>query len=195
MGASVNPVDYAILAQRAYSDAPTVGKVDSASRMRVYGDVHAWRGSDDIEAWLHDLEIMLIETPFGKLHAGIWHAWLDVRSLCLAFSPPSAVTGHSEGAALAIFEAAEWAHLGHIVPVYAFEPPRICGDDAMERLFQEMKIPFYATRNGNDIVTQVPLGLALPGPLTSIGNPALPVDNPIDHELPRVITSLQRMAA
>ena len=52
----MEPVDYARFAQRCYTDTPTVGYPDSASRMRVYGDVHCFRGTDNILAWLHDAE-------------------------------------------------------------------------------------------------------------------------------------------
>ncbi|MFK2876906.1 lipase family protein [Rhodanobacter hydrolyticus] len=186
----MNPVDYALLAQRAYSDAPTIGQADSASRMHVYGDVHMFRGSDDIQSWLHDFDIALVDTPFGKLHAGIWHAWLDIREPCLALPPPSAIGGHSEGAGLAIFEAAEWAKLGHVVPVYAFEPPRICGDDVLAKMLAVWKVPFFATRNGNDLVTEIPTLMSLPGPLTRIGTPALSLPNLIDHSIDRVIAAL-----
>lgn len=187
----MNPVDYALLAQRAYTDAPTLGQPDSASRMHVYGDVHCFRGSDDIASWLHDFDCLTMETPFGKLHAGIWKAWLDIRDPCLALPPPSAIAGHSEGAGLAIFEAAEWARKGHVVPVYAFEPPRLCGDDTLAHVYRDFAIPFFGTRNGLDIVTQVPPELSLPGPLTCIGKPSFSLDNVTDHSIGRVIAALK----
>lgn len=187
----MKPVDYALLAQRAYSDAPTVGQEDSASRMHVYGDAHAFRGSDDLASWVHDFEVALTDVPgLGKLHAGFWSAWQAIRSECLALPPPSAIAGHSLGGALAIIAAAEWALLGHVVPVYAFEPPRLCGDDTLAHVFRDFTIPFYGTRNGNDLVTQVPGWLSHPRALTPIGHPAEPIDNLIDHEIAHVIEAL-----
>lgn len=56
----MTPGDYALLAKRAYTDAPTVGRADSASRMHVYGDVHMFRGSDDLDSWLHDFDVVLV---------------------------------------------------------------------------------------------------------------------------------------
>jgi hypothetical protein len=188
----MTPVDYALLAERSYHDAPTVGKADSASRMHVYGDVHVFRGSDDIDSWLHDFDVALEDVPgFGKLHAGFWTAWQAIREVCLALSPPSAIAGHSLGGALAILCAAEWALQGHAVPVYAFEPPRVAGDGTLANVFRDFAIPFYGTRNGNDLVTQIPTSLTCPRVLTCIGKPLLPVDNIQDHSIERVIEALQ----
>lgn len=187
----MNPVDYALLSKQAYLDAPTIGDPASASRMHVYGNVHVFRGSDDIDSWLHDLDIELVDVPrLGRLHAGFESAWQAIREPCMALPPPSAVGGHSLGAELAIRCSAEWALLGVVVPIFAFEPPRICGDEVMAALFHAEQVPFYATRNGRDLVTQVPFELTLPGPLTLIGTPSLPVDNIADHNIDRVIAAL-----
>ena len=187
----MNPVDYALLAQRAYTDAPTVGQADSASRMHVYGDVHCFRGTDDFDSLLHDLDVVLVDVPgLGKLHAGFWSAWQAIRDECLALAAPSAITGHSLGGALAILCAAEWSLRGHVVPVYAFEPPRLCGDDTLARVFRDFAIPFYGTRNGLDIVTQVPPLLSHPRVLTRIGTPSFSLDNLTDHGIERVIAAL-----
>jgi triacylglycerol lipase len=52
--------DFALLAQEAYSAPPDIGKADSASRAIVRtteaGLCVAFRGSDDIDSWLHDLD-------------------------------------------------------------------------------------------------------------------------------------------
>ncbi|OOG61435.1 hypothetical protein B0E46_15775 [Rhodanobacter sp. B04] len=187
----MKPVDFALLSARAYTDAPTIGQPDSASRMHLYGNVHVFRGSDDIDSWLHNFDIELVDVPnLGKLHAGFWNAWQAIRLECLALPPPYAVAGHSLGAALAIICAAEWAVRDVSVPVYAFEPPRLCGDEVMANLLLTVTVPFCATRNGRDLVTEVPLELTLPGPLTLIGAPSMPVDNIVDHNINRVISAL-----
>ena len=188
----MNPVDYALLAKRAYTDAPTVGQVDSASRMHVYGDVHCFRGTDDFDSLLHDFDVALVDVPgLGKLHAGFWTAWQAIRGECLALPAPSAIAGHSLGAALAIIAAAEWALRGHVVPVYAFEPPRLCADDTLAHVFRDFAVPVFATRNGLDLVTQVPEWLTHPCPLTGIGHPAEPINNLIDHSIERVVEALE----
>jgi hypothetical protein len=190
----VNPLDYALLAKRAYTDAPTVGKADSASRMCVYGDVHAFRGTDDLSSVIADADCALVHVPgLGALHAGFYGALAAILPAALALRRPVAVTGHSLGAAMAIIYAAVLAQLGHVCPVYAFEPPRIAADDTLAHVFRDLAIPFYGTRNGNDLVTQVPLGLMCPRVLTRIGKPALLMDNLIDHSIDRVIDALQEL--
>lgn len=187
----MNPVDYAILAKRAYTDAPTVGEANSASRMHTYGLAHVFRGSDDAASWAHDFNVRTTDIPgLGKLHAGFWDALATILPACLALPAPKAIVGHSLGAAMAIIYAGVWALQGVIVPVYAFEPPRICGDDVLSYLLKNKQVPFYATRNGRDVVTQVPTFLTLPGPLTEIGTPLHSFDNADDHDIDRVIAAL-----
>lgn len=187
----MKPVDYALLAKRSYTDAPTVGRADSASRMHVYGDVHVFRGSDDLASFIADADCDTIPVEgLGKLHKGFYGALAAILPQCLALPRPSAVTGHSLGAAMAIIYAAVLAQLGHVVPVYAFEPPRLCGDAALQDLLAATKVPWFATRNGLDVVTQVPPGLTLPGALTRIGRPSFSLDNLTDHGIGRVIEAL-----
>lgn len=188
----MKPVDYALLAKRAYADAPTVGRADSASRMHVYGDVHVFRGSDDIASFLADANCSTTDVHgLGRVHAGFYGALAAILPACLAMPLPSAVAGHSLGAAMAILYAAVLAHIGApVVPVYAFEAPRICSDDTLRTLLLAKRVPFYATRNGHDLVTQVPPGMTLPGPLTQIGKGVLPFDNIEDHNIDRVIEAL-----
>lgn len=188
----MNPVDFAILAKRAYTDAPTIGQADSASRMHVYGLAHVFRGSDDAASWRHDFSIATIDIPgLGKLHSGFWSALAAILPACLALPAPKAIVGHSLGAAMAIIYAAVLAQIGTIVPVYAFEPPRLCGDTVMAQLLKDRQVPFFATRNGNDVVTQVPSGLTLPGPISQIGHASFPMANITDHSIDRVIDALK----
>ena len=187
----MKPVDYAILAERSYHDAPTAGKADSASRMHVYGDVHVFRGSDDLASFLADADCDTIPVEeLGKLHKGFYGALAAILPECLDLTRPSAVAGHSLGAAMAIIYAAVLAQLGHVVPIYAFEPPRLCGDGTMCDLFHAKRVPWFATRNGKDIVTQVPFDLTLPGQLTRIGTPSFSLDNLTDHSIERVVRAL-----
>lgn len=191
----MDPVDYARLAQRCYHDAPTIGDADSASRMHVYGDVHCFRGSDDVMAFLHDAECAPVNVwGLGRVHSGFWDALSAILPACLALPRPAAVTGHSLGAAMAILYAGVLAQLGHVVPVFAFEPPRLCADGALALLLRSWKVPFYATRNGNDVVTQIPLGMTLPGPLSAIGRALLPFYNTEDHTVGRVVEALENQA-
>ena len=187
----MTPADYATLAKRAYSDAPTIGLVNSASRMHVYSGVHVFRGTDDAMSAFADIDITT-ETVWGlgKLHAGFYGALASILPACLALARPEAIVGHSLGAAMAIIYAGVLAQLGTVVPVYAFEPPRLCADGVLADLLKDKQVPWLATRNGNDLVTEVPMGLTLPGTLTRIGKAAVPIDNITDHSIDRVIAAL-----
>lgn len=193
----MRPVDFALLAKRAYTDAPTVGRANSASRMHAYevdgfGTVHVFRGSDDTESWLADFNVRTTDVwGIGKVHAGFYGALASILPACLALPRPVAIAGHSLGAALAVLYAAVLAQLGTAVPVYAFEPPGVAADAGLQTLYTGKNIPWYACRNGRDIVTQVPDDMTLPGPLTQIGKGVLPFDNIEDHSIDRVITALQ----
>lgn len=191
----MQPVDYALLAQRAYTDTPTVGQADSASRMHVYGDVHCFRGTDDALSVLDDADCVPTHVrTLGMVHNGFWRALQVILPDCLQLPVPRAVTGHSLGAAMAILYAGALAQAGHVVEVYAFEPPRICADEVLADLFRAKSVPWFATRNGHDIVTQLPPLLSLPGPLTRIGKPSFSLDNLTDHSIDRVIAALAEAA-
>lgn len=187
----MHPRDFALLAKRAYTDAPTVGKVDSASRMHVYDGVHVFRGSDDVSSWMADFDAATTDVwGLGRVHAGFYGALAVILPACLALPRPTAITGHSLGAAMAILYAAILAQLGHVVPVYAFEPPRLCADATLQSLLFDKQVPWFACRNGKDIVTEVPMSMTLPGILTQIGKASQPFDNPADHSIDRVIEAL-----
>lgn len=187
----MSPVEFALLSKRAYTDAPTIGEASGASRMHAYGDVHAFRGTDDLTSMLADANFCTVNVwGLGDLHQGFYAALAVILPACLALPRPTAVTGHSLGAALAIIYAAVLAQIGTIVPVYAFEPPRLCNDGIMAALFSAKGVPFFATRNGRDLVTKLPPGLTLPGPLTAIGKPSALIDNIVDHSIDRVIAAL-----
>lgn len=189
-------VDYARLAARCYHDAPTIGDPVSASRMHVYDGVHCFRGSDDLLSFVHDADCRIVTAVgLGRVHAGFWSALTAILPACLALPRPTAITGHSLGAAMAILYAGVLARMGTIVPVFAFEPPRLCDDDALSEVLAGFHVPFFATRNGNDLVTEVPIGLTLPGPITPIGNALLPFDNFHDHGIDRVIEALEAAEA
>jgi hypothetical protein len=187
----VTPLDYARLAQRAYTDAPTIGRPDSASRMHNYDGVHVFRGSDDVASWVSNFHVATIDVyGMGSLHSGFYEALAAILPACLALPRPTAIAGHSLGAALAILYAGALALMGCVVPVYAFEPPRMCADGILAALLQSRQVPWFACRNGNDIVTEVPFDMALPGPLTLLGPASYPLDNIEDHLMDRVIAHL-----
>src|SRR6185437_10856365 len=81
----VNPLYPAILAQRVYSDAPTIGDANSASRIHVYGDVHAFRGTDNLAALLADADGGTTAVwGLGRIYDGFYAALAAVLPACLA---------------------------------------------------------------------------------------------------------------
>ena len=188
----MQPVDYAVLAQRAYSDPPTVGQTDSASRMHVYDGVHVFRGTDNFGSLLADADVATTDVPgLGRVHAGFYKALAAILPACLALPRPVAIAGHSLGAAMAVLYAGVLASLGESVPVYAFEPPRLAGDTTLASLLLAKRVPYFACRNGRDVITEIPSTLGHAGVLTEVGRAVLPFNNLGDHAIARVIDALR----
>lgn len=165
--------------------------------MRIYstpeGDVHCFQGTDNLDGFLHDINIDTVTVDgLGSVHEGFWTALHPILAGALTYPHPVAVTGHSLGAALAIMYGVILAEHSHKSAIYAIEPPRLAGDNTMAQKIQALNIPWYACRNGNDIVTQIPPELSLPGVLTSFGEPSSPFDNIEDHNIDRVVSALRK---
>ncbi len=189
-------LDYALLAQKSYADAPTFGNVNSAGRAVMYGDVLAFRGSDDISSWVHDIDACPTEvTGLGRVHAGFWSAYMEIKDSVLG-AAPSVTTGHSLGAAMAILAAADLCLFGRPPKAcYAFEPPRASIDSTLGNVLAQHGVQIYLYKNGNDLVPDVPIHIPFYDwqhcrPLIHIGKPAEPYPNVTDHEIQRVIDAL-----
>lgn len=194
----MTPLECAILCQQ-FSEypQPTIGDADDAFSMRVYstpdGDVHCFQGTKNIESFLQDINIDTVKVGgLGCVHEGFWNTLHPFLPQALALPHPVAVTGHSLGAALAIMYGLILAEHGHKSEIYAIEPPRLAGDDTMALKIRMLNIPWYACRNGNDIITQIPPELSLPGVLTQIGEPFAAIDNLEDHKIDRVVVALRK---
>ncbi len=190
----MKPLNFAQLAESAYTDTPTMGQIGSAGIAVQYGNVLAFRGSADIASWLHDLDAGATRVyGMGYIHAGFWSAYQEIRQQVLA-AKPRLITGHSLGAALAIIAAADLVLAGTAPDsVYAFEPPRVSISAELNRVVGSISMNLY--KNGNDLVPDVPLTLPFEdwqhcAPLIHIGHPAEPYPNITDHEIARVVTSL-----
>ncbi len=193
MAASAQAIAYAKLAAQVYNDLPQVGAVNGAARARMYGNVLAFRGTDDAATWLADLEI---ETEFvaglGVLHKGFWRALAGVLPDLRKLPTPEVIVGHSEGAALATIYAGVLCMQGeHSVQVYGFEPPRLCGNGVLRQVLDDDGIQRFYTSNGSDPVPLVPPELSLPGELALIGAPRGPIPLIEDHYIDNVIRSLE----
>lgn len=192
----MTPRDFALLAQEAYTAAPDIGKADSASRaiMRqtAAGLVVAFPGTDNVAGWLADLDALTLSVPgVGNVHRGFWDAWQAIAPAVTAAigDQPVTLVGHSLGAAIAIMAAVSLTLAGRPpAAVYGFESPRVSPDLSIRTLLA--KVPLYLTRDGMDVVTDVPFGWNHAALLKHIGKAALPIPNVEDHAIARVIDAL-----
>ena len=195
----ITPLQAALLAERAYTDAPTFGKADSAGRAVVYGEAVGFPGTDNIACWLADLDAAGDEVDgMGVVHVGFWTAWLEISAQVLALDGVEVLLGHSEGAALALIAAAQLCLAGKPpLAVFAIEPPRVSADDTLAKLFAAHGVQLYLCRNGLDVVTDVPRltrPWQHPAPLTAIGHASMPVPNIEDHLIGNVIKALTQLS-
>ncbi|MEK6420041.1 MAG: lipase [Burkholderia gladioli] len=192
----MTPHDFALLAREAYTAAPDIGAVDSASRAILRhtagGLVVAFPGTDNVSGWLADLDALAINAPgVGIVHRGFWRAWIAIAPTVVAAigSQPVTLVGHSLGAAIAICAGAALATAGRgPAAVYGFEPPRVAPGDAAARALAGIQVYLY--KNGLDLVPDVPLGWRHAAPIAHVGAPALPFPNVEDHAIDRVIAAL-----
>lgn len=154
----MNRLEAALLAQQCYTDTPTIGLENTASRAVVYpGNVIAIPGSNNIACWLADLDIATTSTlALGRLHAGFWGSYSAIASELMDLSP-EVIVGHSEGAAIALIYAAALCLMKRPPKqVFAFEPPRCTTDGTMREVFISVGLYPLLTHNGDDLVPCVP---------------------------------------
>jgi triacylglycerol lipase len=155
----------------------------------------AFPGSDNIESWLHDFDVLTVKVAgVGDIHAGFWSAWQAIAPEVIAAigDKPVILVGHSLGSSLAICAAISLVLAGKPpAAVWGFEPPRVSPGIGVRALLS--KVPMHLYRNGNDIVTDVPPGWQQSALLTHIGPALLPFVNAQDHLLPNVTKNLPQV--
>jgi triacylglycerol lipase len=197
----MSPRDFALLAQEAYTAAPDIGNADSASRAIVRqtdtGLCIAFPGTDNIDCWGADFDIMPVSLPgVGRVHRGFYDSWEAIAAPVMDYvgNDPVTFVGHSLGAAIAILAAMSMTIAGKPpAAVYGFEPPRVSPDLGIRTTLS--KVPVHLFKNGLDIVPDVPPGWIHAAMLTHIGKPALPWPNVRDHSIARVIAALSPAAS
>jgi len=121
----------------------------------------AFRGTQEWDDVLVDLNIFSVERPYGSVHKGFYNAFRDVREALeqeLQRLSPSMVmlAGHSLGGALATIAAAEWSGVYPISSVYTFGQPAVGKGNFPAFFNAKYKEKFFRFVNNNDIVTSVP---------------------------------------
>lgn len=190
----MTPRDYALIAQEAYTAPPDIGVAASASRAIVRhtpaGLVVAFPGTNNLPCVETDLDIETIYVPGGgNVHKGFWLAWQVIQRDVLAAinGQPVTLVGHSLGAAIALMAALDMTISGNPpAAAYGFEPPRLSPGSAPRAVL--CHVPLWLSKNGGDLVPDLPWGWKHWAALNFIGKPALP--NASDHYLAQVIASL-----
>lgn len=121
-----------------------------------YFAVLAFRGSDDLRAWGANFDALL--APWrggGQVHRGFADAldlvWPEVEAALSSVEGPLLITGHSQGAALAILAASLRPDAG----LYSFGAPRI-GDPAFRAAMKERPGLMKRYVNDRDLVCRLP---------------------------------------
>jgi triacylglycerol lipase len=193
----MSAIDYALLAQEAYSAAPDIGVAGNAScaivRDTAAGRVIAFPGTDSFADLLTDFDVDPDHAPLlGPIHGGFWQTYAAMKAQIVAAAAGQTVTfvGHSLGAALAIVAAADFVANGNAVgSVYGFAPPKVSPQNTINTVLARTQM--FLFRNGNDVVPIVPPLWYRGSPaIQQIGKPSLPFPNLKDHALALYIAAL-----
>lgn len=196
----MNLLDYANLANAAYSAVPTVGVENSSARAVVHdtpdGCSVGFPGTNNIASLLTDIDALTHDAgALGFVHRGTYMALESIWE-GLSKHSPSVIYGHSLGGMLAILYAARLCADGRPPKaVYAFEPAHVSVGDRLKDVFRWSSVNVIITRNGNDIIPIIP---EVPfedwkhcAEVLSIGSDLLPIPNIHDHLMANVIESIK----
>ncbi|MBV8633314.1 MAG: lipase [Burkholderiaceae bacterium] len=196
----MTPRDYAILAQRAYGAAPSIGSSDGAARLvkndTALGLVLAIPGTDNLACIEADADVLVLDAGvYGGVHRGIWNAFAAVHE-AVQQAAPVTLCGHSEGAAGAIYLAARLCMAGKPPKaVHAFEPPRTSVDGALAGILREHKVDLHIYHHGRDVVPMVPVPIPgqdwqHAGSVLQFGKASAIWPNFADHDIAAIILDL-----
>lgn len=125
----------------------------------------AFRGTDQVEDWLDNIDIREKDALFGFFHEGFWVATQDIwpqiyndyQHAHREKGRPLFLTGHSLGGAMATIAAAEL--IDKDIPftsVYTFGQPRTMNRETGRKFNSECKNRFHRFCNDKDLVTRLP---------------------------------------
>ena len=124
-----------------------------------------FRGTDELQDWMRNINIFPTEELSGKFHKGFWNAvegiWADLdgkyKKKFKKKKRPLFMTGHSLGGAMATIVAAKLVDIDKpFTSVYTFGQPRAMTRETARKLNGECKARFFRFQNNNDIVSRVP---------------------------------------
>jgi len=124
-----------------------------------------FRGTNEIEDWLDNLNAFGTKELFGEFHRGFWFSledvWAPINDRCRELQKikprPVFITGHSLGGAMATIAASKFIHEDKpFTSVYTFGQPRALTRDTALIFNVECKSRYFRFHNNNDMVTRVP---------------------------------------
>lgn len=127
-----------------------------------------FRGTNDLDDWLDNINAFSTKQLFGEFHRGFWLSIEDVwQALMKKFEAcqakkkrPLFITGHSLGGAMATIAASKFIQEDRpFTSVYTFGQPRALTRDTARIFNMECKARYFRFHNNNDIVTRVPARL------------------------------------
>lgn len=126
----------------------------------------AFRGTNEINDWLDNLNAFPESALFGEFHRGFYRSvedlWSDIKSQVEKIktkegSKPVFITGHSLGGAMASVAAAKYIHQDEpFMSVYTFGQPRAMTRNTARIFNVEASGRYFRFQNNEDIVTRVP---------------------------------------
>lgn len=134
--------------------------------------VIAFRGTDDIQDWLINLNRFAVKTPHGEIHKGFYNAYQSLKPQILGSLKEKQpkhlwITGHSLGGALALVCAYDLTENEKIDldGIITFGQPMVARKQLAEHLDAVLlgRYAFYV--NGSDLVPRVPPSCAHCGSL------------------------------
>lgn len=124
-----------------------------------------FRGTNELEDWLDNINVFRENVLFGEFHRGFWNSVEDVwdvvyseyQRLRAIKIRPLFLTGHSLGGAMATIVASRFIHQDlPFTSVYTFGQPRTLGRDTSRIYNIEANGRHHRFQNNEDIVTRVP---------------------------------------
>ena len=105
------PYQLAQLVSEAYANGPLVQSVENIQYMIVEDDdqtIVAFPGSNDVWDWLENLDCVMTDHPWGRVHEGFARAWQTVEPALRGIKGNLRLAGHSLGGAIATLAAADY---------------------------------------------------------------------------------------